>query len=147
MCPPPGRSGPCLLVSSFPFWVLLCLLSVTSVCALLFPLSSGSVQDQPVSLPMHVNRAAPNPELPKLDPEQEQFSWSCEENALLASLGFLFSRSFLCLNTGCAWVISMVLQGSFSSSRRNLFKRNRLCLFFLSFFLLKLLNQKAGFPK
>lgn len=42
---------------------------------------------------MHVNLATPNPELPKLDPEQEQFSWSCE-NALLASLGFFIFPQF-----------------------------------------------------
>lgn len=132
MRPRPGRWGPSpkaaelgrwscfqsLSVSAFPFHVQLYALSVSSwcppPCPLLFSPSPRSVRNQLMHFQVYVNRAVPNPELPKLEPEREQLSWSCEANALLASLVFFFyfSRSFLCLNTGCVWVVSMVLQGS-----------------------------------
>lgn len=66
------------------------LLVSPSVSALLCPPSLRSVRNQLVLLSVQVNRAAPNPELPKLEPEQEQFSWSCEANAFGLPLFFIF---------------------------------------------------------
>lgn len=81
-------------VSAFPFHVQLYALSVSSWCPLrvrspVFSLTPECPEPAGASLGI-CKPAAPNPELPKLEPEQEQLSWSCEANALLASLIFIF---------------------------------------------------------